>query len=148
MPDRAISIKVVRSAWLVALKSLGCGFILAPSFITVLCLSLICIGFGPPSCLLVFGKVYRLFVLRQLSVLLVFVRWAIHRFGMVYLQEGVSMWQHCYCWFKNVLFILYHLMCRELKLYRCYANENWVWICHKFSLITVLQEVQKATSLR
>lgn len=42
---------------------------------------------------------------------------------------------------KNVFFILYHLMSRELNLCRCYTNENWVWTCRK--LITVLQEVQK-----
>lgn len=42
---------------------------------------------------------------------------------------GVSTWQHWGWWFKNILFILYHLMCRELNLYRCCANKNWVWIC-------------------
>lgn len=49
----------------------------------------------------------------------------------------VSMWQHGDCWFKNVLFTLYHLVCKELNLYRCYVNENWVWICCKLSLIVM-----------
>lgn len=80
-------------------------------------------------------------------MLLVFVYWAVHCFEMVYLPVGVSMWQHWDCWCKNVLFILYHLMYRELNLYRCYANENWVWICHKLSLITILWEVQKTKCL-
>lgn len=119
-----------------------------PPVFAVLSVACICIAFGPPFCLFVSGKVYRLFTLRQLLMLLVFIYRVVHGFGMVYHQWGFPH-GNIGAGGSKIFFLFCIIWCAE----------NWIFtgavliktgcgFVAIVSLITIVQEVQKTKCLR